>query len=131
MELITFNKKNALCKQRKGNPTIRFMRKTGIISISATAAERMKLNEKTSISFAQDKKEPKDWYICTNDPEGFAMRTKNKSLLYLFNNAVICNAILDALKVKEAVSFTIGVEPFNHEGKQYWPIITSNKLGEK
>jgi len=59
------------------------------------------------------------------------MRTKNKSLLYLFNNALICNAILDALKVKEAVSFTIGVEPFIYEGKQYWPIITSNKLGEK
>lgn len=128
MELLVLNQRNAT-STRMRKPTVRFSRKSGVINISKSAWEKMELSEKSRLSFCQDKRNPSDWYIRTDDPEGFETR-ETSSDQHVFNSMTVVNYILDSCSVAKTCAFTIGSEPVEENGVKYWAIITSNRIGE-
>ncbi len=128
MELLVFNQQNSAFS-KKGRATIRFSRKSGLISFSKETSERLHLNKDSRISICQDKKNPEDWYICKSDPNGFEIRTKDGASS--FNNTSIANKVLDSLKIANTCAFQVGSEPaFEQNDREYWAIITSKRIGQ-
>lgn len=128
MELLVLNQKNAT-SIRMGKATIRVNRGVGTISFSKSACKRMGLTQNSKLAFCQDKKNPSDWYIRTDDPDGFQPRKVGGSAMMINSKRVVVS-MLDTLHIKQKCSFMIGAAPIEEGGVKYWAIITSNRIGE-
>lgn len=128
MELLVLNLKNAT-RSRMRMATVRINRIPGTVSFSKAACERMGLTSSSCLSFCQDKKNPRDWYIRIDDPDGFQPRKTGVGQLIL-NTKKVAVRILDSLGINSTCGFSLGSEPEEFDGVRYWAIITSNRIGE-
>ncbi|MFA5649552.1 MAG: hypothetical protein WC914_00200 [Proteiniphilum sp.] len=139
MKLKKFNEENTP-RTRRCDPTIRFVRKTGLISISAEAGRILGMNSGDArLEFFQNEEVPKDWYISlTHDQQGFQFRSKGR--LYLLNSVSMSRNILDSLKtdrpglasgeidITKGATFRISTTPVLQGEKKLYYIITGKPL---
>jgi hypothetical protein len=133
MKLIHFDSETASgSRMASTEPSIRF-HQSGIITISAAAAEKIKLKEGDKVSIAQDEDSPDDWYLITKDKKGFATRIYKGSNGLAFNNAYIAKSLINFLELKtKSVSFKLATEPAadNGGGKLYAILLATAKYSE-
>ena len=138
MKLKKFNEENTP-RTRRCDPTIRFVRKTGLISISAEAGRILGMDSDVRLEFFQNEEVTKDWYISlTRDQQGFQFRSKGS--LYLLNSVSMCRSILDSLKtdrpvyasheidITKGATFRISTDPVIQGEKKLYYIITGKPL---
>jgi hypothetical protein len=124
MELNIFNKAN--CRQLVTEPAVRITT-GGAIVINKKALDLMELVENNSISIAQDKQRPKDWYIF-RDADGLVIKKKSSTTESIgISSSFICNEIKTSLGLdkKKNYSFLVAPQPTVENGKTIWALITS------
>ena len=111
-----------------GPPQISINPKAVLISFTGKTIELLKIAEGEKIAFSQDEESPRDWFLSKNE-NGFPLRvrddSKKKIKSYSLNNNAIARKLLNSLGIEGSFRFTIGTEPININGVDYWPIITA------
>ncbi len=139
MKLKKFNTENTP-RVHRHDPTIRFVRKTGLISISTEAGRILGMDSgDVRLEFLQNEEIPRDWYISvTHDQAGFQFRSKGGP--YLLNSVSICRNILDSLKtdrpglasdeieITKGATFRVSTTPVIQGEKKLYYIITGKPL---
>jgi len=124
MELNIFNKAN--CRQLVTEPAVRITT-GGVIVLNKKALDIMELVENNAISIAQDKQQPKDWYIF-RDVDGLPIKKKSGTTESLgIASSFICNEIKTSLGVdkKKSLSIQIAPAPTVEGGKAFFALLTS------
>lgn len=125
MQLEIFNKANNLVVNT-GAASINVDIKNGFISFSLSACIACEFNSKTTIEFAADKKNPKDWYFFKSlSPEAFQLRPI-KNNRFMIQNRVLAKRILNSLGLEKNALMLISKEPVVIDSVAYYPIITKS-----
>ena len=120
---------------RKSNPTIRFSRKSGTVSLSIKTCEILGIKNGDSVLFLQDETREQDWYIQKAiDGNGFIIR--NKSVVPekpihspIFNSAFLVQKLKDSLKIEtDNFIFPIATVPADESENPIYAIITKKTL---
>lgn len=111
MKLKEFNAVNSK-STRKGEATVSFSSKTGVVTISKEAARVLGIDGTSMVTILQDTASPKDWYIKKVSENGFTLRlTAGKGGALLFNCSAICKAVQYSLNVSASVKCPLANEP--------------------
>ena len=128
MKLKTFNLTtlNSLSTRRA---TIRFTR-SGTVSISGKAAEKMDLAEGDKIEFCQSMEDTRDWYIHkTPREDGFYVRKMKGGLGLMFSSSKLSAMVLDSVDATDkSVGFVVSGTPEVLDGENYYFIITRTQI---
>ncbi len=129
MKLITFNAESLPKTIGAGNKTARVsFGKAGTIHFNGPATTRMELKPGDKITLAQDEEHPENWYFFL-DPQGYELRGSSDKKGCLFNHAVLCDTLRDAVGLKKNTTngFLIAGEPTIVKGDKnktkYWGIL--------
>jgi hypothetical protein len=127
MKLKIYNQENSK-NVISGKALIRIARKSGLITFSKSACEKLGLTLNDKLNICQDEESPLDFYIHkTAHPSGFELRIKAPAKTgAAFNCAKLSNLILWDKNCKSA-AYLIG-DSFELEGLLYWPIITAKPI---
>lgn len=101
---------------------------SGVMRLSGTSVEILKLKTKDTVTFYNDKDNPKDWYIKPHEKEGgVTLRNSTKgSMALLANNASIAKKILDSISLTKSAHMIVATKA-NLEG--CYAIITRSAKG--
>lgn len=134
MDLIIYDQPG---RSTATTPQISFNHSGGI-TFNRHLVELMSLKAGNHVAFAQDPKDPVNWYVY-KAPTGFKLRENKGNLL--FNASEICRKILDGKKVDRpafkkswTVRLNIGTGAIDYRGYRLYPIITAplaQKANEK
>lgn len=123
-----------LKQSKRGKPTILFS-KSGLISLSKTAAEEIGLNKETQIELARDSERAEDWYLVKYKPgidAGVPFRKKDNGLC--LNASSWTHAFLDQFS-KEGKSLSVLIatqaEENTLDGKAEIYAILTKSLNQK
>lgn len=109
LELEILEKKSA----RRGEPTIHFARKTGVITLSQDFAEASNLLPENAVALAKDPKREKDWYLIifnnNNDPKGIQVRLKHNTKGLMFNSSSWAQKFMDQFAKAEEGSLRVAI----------------------
>lgn len=109
-------------------PAVSFF-KSGVIVFNDEAVESMNLQEKMTISFARDRKQPRDWYI-VHDAKGIQM-LRNSQKKMQCSAKIVRDLILEAIPVKPKTStmrFRVATQTTQLGDKVGYAILTSNLI---
>lgn len=85
---------------RKGDATISFSKKSGLITLSSEATRKMLLEDGAKIAIAKDPNREKDWYVVVftnkNDPKGIPGRLKDEKQGLCLNCSSFVHSFLGA-----------------------------------
>lgn len=108
MKLIKFDAASTKFS-RPGESSIRF-HSSGVITLSTSAVEGLKLKEGDKMCVVQDEENPDDWYLM-KDENGFSLRTYKGNNGLCFNNAYIAKSIINFLDINaNSVCFKVATE---------------------
>lgn len=127
MELQIYTTEDFPAMSRQGSPTIRFNAKSGVITISGLAAERIGLSPEDRVLIANDKGKPKDWYLAKSpQSNAFKIRKAKSGSAVTFNNTGLCKKLLGSLGTKQlSVCFPVGAESLTTGmSANTWSILT-------
>ena len=131
MELKIFNKENSSLV-KTGEATVRINTTAGLISFSKDATQLLGIAKDSKISFAQDSKNKEDWYIFQDAEKGFTVRINTDSSGSDFNSTPLAKEIMMSVdKSFIAAGFKISKTSIEHEGKNYFLLITASPLNPK
>ena len=129
MELEIYDKKCSSVKV--AGPAIR-LTKQGVIYFNKPAIDLLNLAGGNSVSFANDKTRPKDWYLF-RDADGLPLKPKSGKDKTTgvpslgIATAVICSKIRQTLSLPadKNISIEIALEPTAENGKSLHALLTS------
>lgn len=121
MKAKVYSREN--CKYKTNGKSAISLSKSGVISISSQAIEKIGLTAGDKILMVQDEEKPTDWYIQkTEEEHGFVLRKSTKHLA--FNAKSIVIDLLKSLgKELQSTSFILATEPTE---EVYYAIITKS-----
>lgn len=123
MSFKVYNPKTTVSAPRKREAFISVSGKSGMISISIAAGEKMGLSLSSCVEFLQDETKPKDWYLRLHE-NGFLLRQlKGREKIFCLQHSVIARDILASIKVeKNTVRMFLG----DADENGLFPIITNS-----
>lgn len=127
MKFKSFNPESIPQNARAGIPKIALNSKSGTLSFTKSAVERLGLTEKSAGGvkiefFFEEEKE--EWYLAETK-SGFDIRSKTDQTM-IFNSTFLVKKIFDSMAYeKHTGHILIGSEPEMINKVKYWPLITS------
>jgi len=122
MKLKTYN--SASFSGRRGVVKLS-LGKSGLISISLSAASMIGVKSGDRVELVQDEDAPRDWYIKSGHSEhGYLLRGyKNGTLC--FGSKPLAQTIADSLGRELSLSIPVATEKQKIDGQEYYALITA------
>ena len=105
-------------------PFIRLSTK-GATAICMDIVKELGLEQGDTVSFLQNKEEPKDWYLLFGDKNGFVLRGDKKSKSLFFNQTENARIVFKSLALTcISARFKVDTTPVEVEGMKLYAMLT-------
>ena len=124
---MRFNVNNADTVKRVCNKYYPFIRLStkGATAICMDIVKELGLEQGDTVSFLQNKEEPKDWYLLFGDKNGFVLRGDKKSKSLFFNQTENARIVFKSLALTcISARFKVDTTPVEVEGMKLYAMLT-------
>ncbi len=121
MELVKVKSNSA-----SGIPTIN-INKTGVMRLSPTVKEGLKLKAGDKVGFYFEKDNPKNWSLKINDDDITLRNADKEEKAILSNSSAVANKILSSFDFVNKMTLRVALKPFQED---YFALLASSAKGE-
>lgn len=122
VKFLQYDKSNVEVRRaRISRPPFIALSKSGLIRLNKSLCELLNVDEDTRLAFLQDSDKKSNWYLRTDDPEGFPLRVNGNSAG--FSAISLRTTIIESMDLVDGhLSIPIGPEQVI-SGIKVWPLL--------